>query len=163
MKNGVLARCGALILLTMTLAACQVTPTEQVILSTKPALELRAMQSRVFETNDKGKTLRAVVATLQDLGYSVDKIEPAAATVSATKLALLRMSVAVYQRNEKQLIVRSNALVIAVPGTNKQNQVDDPLFYQQRFFEPLSKAMFLSALQVQDTDDVPVPQTSKSQ
>jgi hypothetical protein len=161
MKTRSWSRYCAFLLLTVLLAACQATPTEQVILSTKPPLELRAMQSRIFDTSDKGKTLRAVVATLQDLGYSIDKIEPAAATVSATKLSLLRMSVAIYPRGEQQLVVRSNALVIAVAGTNKQNQVDDPAFYQQRFFEPLSKAMFLSALQIEDKDDVPVPQPAK--
>jgi hypothetical protein len=161
MKHGAWVRCCALLLLTAALAGCQATPTEQVILSTKPPLELRAMQSRVFDTEDKGKTLRAVVATLQDLGYSIDKVEPVAGTISATKLSLLRMSVAIYPRGEKQLVVRSNALVIAVAGTNKQNQVDDPAFYQQRFFEPLSKAMFLTALQVEDKDNVPIPQPAK--
>jgi hypothetical protein len=157
MSQGAPARFVAVLLLASSLAACQAAPAEQVILSSKPALELRTMQSRIFDTADKPKTLRAVVATLQDLGYAIDKIEPVAATVSATKLAQLRMSVAIYPRGENQLVVRSNALVIAVPGTTKQNQVDNPVFYQQRFFEPLSKAMFLSALQIEDKDDVPVP------
>ena len=31
-------------------------------------------------------------------------------------------------------------------------QVDDPAFYQQRIFEPLAKAMFLTALQIEDKD-----------
>ena len=150
-------RVAPVILLAVLLAACQPQGQEQIILSKKSPVELRSMQSRLFDTTDKDKALRAVVATLQDLGYSIDKIEPNAATVSGTKLASLRISVAIYPRGETQLVVRSNALVIVAPGTLKENQVDDPAFYQQRFFEPLSKAMFLAALQIEDKDDVPAP------
>jgi hypothetical protein len=39
--------------------------------------------------------------------------------------------------------------MILMPGL-KNTQVDDPLFYQQRFFEPLSKTIFLTALPASD-------------
>ena len=145
-----------LLLAGIFLSACQ-TPQQEIILSKKSPIELRAMQSRVFDTSDKRQMLRTVVSTLQDLGYSIDKIEPTAWTVSATKLAALRMSVAIYPRGQSQLVVRSNAVVARAPGALQKNQVDDPAFYQQRFFEPLSKAIFLRALQIEDGDDVPLP------
>ena len=38
-------------------------------------VEKRSYQSRVFDTNDKQKVLRAVIATLQDLGFVIDKAD----------------------------------------------------------------------------------------
>lgn len=134
-------------------AGCQTGRPDDVVLSTKSPVELRAMQSRAFETSDRRKTLRAVVATLQDLGYSVEKVEPDAGTVTATKLAILRLTASVYPRGSSRMIVRANALVKAQAQQNTRNQVDDPEFYLKYFFEPLSKAMFLSALEVQDGDE----------
>lgn len=129
------------------LAGCQNPNQPQLIMSTKGAVELRSMQSRAFDTTDRNKALRAVIATLQDLGYTIDKVEPAAGSVSATKLANLRLTATVNARGTSQTAVRANA-IFKLPGAD--TQVDDPLFYQQLFFEPLSKAMFLQALQVED-------------
>lgn len=137
------------ITILLGLAACQTTNQPKVILSTKSAVELRAMQSRAFDTPDGRKTLRAVLATLQDLGYTIDKVEPAAGSVSATKLSFLRLSTSVYPRGETQTLVRANAFVKTSPQA-VDNQVDDPEFYQKYFFDPLAKALFLSALQVED-------------
>ena len=49
-------------------------------------VELRQMQTREYETLDKRGTLRSVVATLQDLGFVIDKADYELATISATKL-----------------------------------------------------------------------------
>ncbi len=150
MSARLIVRLGVLVMLALGLSACQTgkqAPKE--IMSNKSAVELRAMQARAFETGDVNKTLRTVIATLQDLGYTIDKVEPAAGTVSGTKLAQLRITVTVYSRKPDRTIVRANAIVI-LPGS--ENQVDDPAFYQQYFFEPLSKALFLNALQVEDGD-----------
>lgn len=127
--------------------ACQHTG-ERIILSSKPAVELRAIQSRAFDTTDKLKMMRTIVSTLQDLGYKIDKVEPGAGSVSATKLSFLHLTASVYPRGTSQLMVRANAQVKTQQQT--ENQVDDPEFYQKFFFEPLSKAIFLTALQVED-------------
>ena len=145
-------------LLALCISACQHT-NERLILSSKPAVELRAIQSRAFDTTDQLKMMRAIIATLQDLGYKIDKVEPAAGSVSATKLAALKLSASVYPRGTTQLIVRSNAQV-KLPQQQQQNvetQVDDPEFYQKFFFEPLAKAIFLTALQVEDDADGAAP------
>jgi len=135
-----LAALGAVALI---LAACQTQPKD-VILSQKGAVELRAMQGRMFETGDRAKTIRTVIATLQDLGYGIEKVEAGAGTVSARKLHALQMTVSVFPRGDKQMIVRANAVVST---ETESSQVDAPEFYQQLFFEPLSKAMFLAANQ----------------
>lgn len=134
----------------LSLVACQTGPrAPKTIMSQKSAVELRAIQARAFETSDTGKVLRTVIATLQDLGYTIDKVEPAAGTVSGTKLARLRMTVSVYARGTNRTVVRANAIALL---KDAEGQVDDPVFYQQYFFDPLAQALFLNALQVEDTD-----------
>lgn len=134
-------------------SGCQTTQSH--IMSEKPALELRSMQSRVFETPDRNKVYRAIIYTFQDLGYSITKVEPEAGTVSASKLAMLWMTATVYPRGEERTIVRSNAIVKMMPTAPNGYQVDNPEFYQQRFFEPLEKALFLTALQIEDPEILP--------
>jgi len=96
-------------------------------------------------------TLRAVIATLQDLGYTIGKVEPDAGTVSADKFGYLLLTATVYPRGETQLIVRANVIVAVL--VQQKTQVDSPEFYQKLFFEPLSQAMFLTALQVEEAPE----------
>jgi hypothetical protein len=81
------------------------------------------------------------MATLQDLGFVIDKADATLGTVSATKLKryALRMTVTVRPRGETQLLVRANAQYDV-------QSVTDPEPYQQ-FFTSLEKAMFLTAHQ----------------
>ena len=86
--------------------------------------------------------LRTVIATLQDLGFIIDKADANLGTISATKLDRynLRLTVIVMPRGESQLSVRANAQYEIYP-------VEDPEPYQQ-FFDSLAKAIFLTAHQV---------------
>lgn len=143
---------------SVALLGCQTPGADQVLLSKKPAVELRAMQGRIFETGDRAKVMRATIATLQDQGYSIVKVESGAGSIKASKLAILEVSASVFPRGDKQIVVRANAIVKTPDGSS---QVDDPAFYQQRFFEPLSKALFLTALSEPDpgrTDDTSKPE-----
>jgi hypothetical protein len=139
-----------LIVAAALLSAC-VQPQSEITLSKKGAVELRAIQSRAFDTDDRNRVFRGIIATFQDLGYSILKVEPEAGTVTANKRAALMMTATAYPRDKVRMIVRANAILTLgqqVPG----HQVDSPEFYQQRFFEPLSKAIFLQALQIEDAD-----------
>ncbi len=92
-------RIALLSLMTLTTFGCAMAPKDlPVIASTKSPLELRAMQSRQFDTHDRSKTVRTVIAALQDLGYNIDKVDASSGTVTATKLAVLRLSAAVAPR-----------------------------------------------------------------
>lgn len=144
---------GLVLVSAVLLSGCQTTKSN--IMSAKPALELRAMQSRLFETPDQDRVYRAIIYTFQDLGYSITKVEPEAGTVSANKLAQLRMTATVYPRGEERTMVRSNAIVKIHPNHPQGYQVDSPEFYQQRFFEPLEKSLFLTALQIEDPETIP--------
>jgi len=102
-------------------------------------VQLRAIQSRAFDTTDRSRTLRTVMATLQDLGFVVDSADEILGSVSATKLDryAMRMTVTVRERGAAQLLVRGNAQF-------NNRVVSDPEPYQQ-FFAALEKAMFLDA------------------
>jgi len=116
--------------------------TKQVLATKGSQVKLRSIQTRAFDTTDKEKMLRTVIATLQDLGFIVDKADDVLGAVSATKLEryTLRMTVSVRPRGETQLLVRANAQY-------NITAVEDPEPYQQ-FFDSLSKAIFLTAHQV---------------
>jgi len=128
-----------LVLTCLIFSGCT-NPTDT-LLSSDSQVKLRSMQSRRFETNDKIKTLRTVMATLQDLGFVIDKADDVLGSVSATKLDryALRMTVNVrpYDESGNQLIVRANAQY-------NLKAIEDPEPYQQ-FFEAFEKAMFLTA------------------
>jgi len=128
--------------LVAAVGACQTDSRDQVLATTKSQVELRSIQTRVFDTSDKEKALRTVMATLQDLNFVLDKADSILGSVSGTKLDgyQLRMTVTVRPRGETQMLVRANAQYNVHP-------VEDPEPYQQ-FFVALERAMFLTAQQV---------------
>ncbi len=124
------------------ICGCASTSDKKLLETEKGQVELRQIQSRGFETTDREKTLRTVMATLQDLGFVIDKADATLGTVTATKLDryALRMTVTVRPRGDKQLLVRASAQY-------NERAVVEPGPYQQ-FFNALSKSMFLEAQQV---------------
>ena len=81
------------------------------LLDSENQVKLRQIQSRRFDTNDKKKTLRTAMATLQDLGFVIDDADDILGSVSATKLNRyqLRMTVTVRPYGEEQMVVRASA------------------------------------------------------
>jgi exosome complex RNA-binding protein Csl4 len=126
----------------LMLAGCQTDSRQQILATTKSQVELRSFQTRAFDTTDKEKTLRTVMATLQDLSFVLDKADAVLGTVSGTKLDgyQLRITVTVRPRGETQMLVRANAQY-------NITAVEDPEPYQQ-FFAALGRAMFLTAHEV---------------
>ncbi|HKB59487.1 MAG TPA: hypothetical protein VKC56_05505 [Gallionellaceae bacterium] len=126
------------LLLLALLAGCA-APPESHILEGEEQVKLRAMETRAFDTSDKNAVLRAVISTLQDLSFVIDKADADLGTVTATKLSgyRIRMTVTVRPGAGKQLLVRASAQYNLKP-------IEDPEVYQ-RFFAALSKALFLQA------------------
>ena len=120
-------------------ASCQTDSKRQILYTDKSQVALRAVQTRAFDTLDRNRMLRAVIATLQDLGFVVDKADETLGTVSATKLDRyrMRMTVTLRTRGGRQIAVRANAQYDLVA-------VSDAKPYQQ-FFAALEKAMFLTS------------------
>jgi len=122
----------------LALAACAPQQaTDPFVPSTKPATELRAMQTRIVDA-DRQTTARGVVATLQDLGYRITRADADTGTISATRLTGLRLAATVEERGRNQSTVRANASVL---GVGRETQVDDPNFYRSNFFVPLGNTM----------------------
>lgn len=105
-------------------------------------IAVRQMQTREYDTLDKRDTLRSILATLQDLGFVIDKADYDLATITATKLQdyEIRMTVTVRERDAERLAVRANARFNETP-------IEDPRSYQD-FFAALDKAMFLTLHEV---------------
>ncbi len=136
-RNLFLVMLGAVLLLGCASSIDQVMKTDQ------SAVQLRSYQERAFDTADKEQTLRSVIATLQDLGFVLDKADLDLGVVSATKLSgyQLRVTVTVRPRGSSQMLVRANA-------QQGELAVEDPKPYQD-FFAALEKSMFLTAHQVE--------------
>lgn len=130
------------VLAVLVMAGC-VSTQGRLLDSESSQVQLRNIQTRAFDTTEREKTLRIVIATLQDLGFVIDKADAVLGTVTATKLNryALRITVTVRPRGDTQLWVRANAQYELTP-------VVDPAPYQQ-FFTSLQKAMFLDAHQVE--------------
>jgi len=131
-----------LILPLLLAAACNYSHKE-LLKAPEEQAALRTMQTRIYDTTDEQTTLRAVIATLQDLGFVIDDANAMLGIVSATKFAggVTRVQVAVKRHGEKQISVRASALAGTRPVT-------DPAAYQE-FFASLSKGMFLSAHEIE--------------
>lgn len=131
----------ALLAVALPVAACRIDSQDEVLATSRSQLQLRSVETRAFDTTDRAAILRAVIATLQDLGFIVDRADETIGTVTATKLSgyALRMTVTLRPVG-KRILVRAS-------GQYNLEAVTDPQPYQQ-FFAALSKAMFLQANQV---------------
>jgi hypothetical protein len=112
---------------------------ERVLDSKTETLRTRSIQTRVFDTAERERTLRDVIASLADLGFWVEKADATLGVVKGSKSGLT-LTVTVSLRGPAQVVVRANA-------QRQMYSVEDPEAYQ-RFFAALEKAMFLTAHQV---------------
>ena len=121
-----------------SLAGCG-TSSRQLTEMEDSQVNLRTVQSRAFDSTDKNRMLRTVIATLQDFGYVMDKADEELGVITATRLdgGTQRITVTVRPRGETQLLVRANML-------RGRRAVTDLQTYQN-FFTSLSKSIFLDA------------------
>ena len=133
------------ILISLVCSGCAtgVASRGQLLETSESQIKLRSIQTRAFDTSDKKKMLRTVISTLQDLDFVIDRADPTLGSVTGSKFSsnrVLKMSVTVRPRGEKQLLVRASTQY----GIKA---IEDPEPYQD-FFNALGKAMFLTAHQV---------------
>lgn len=147
--NRKLITLGAALLGAALLTGCATNPALAVFENSSSQVQLRSYQTRAFDTIDREKTLRTVIATMQDLGFVIDKADATLGSVSGTKLANyeLRMTVTVRTHGATQLLVRANAQ-FADPRRNvPAKAIEDPAPYRD-FFTALAKSLFLEAQDV---------------
>lgn len=123
-------------IILLLLGGCATAPPDVTGAGTQ--LQIRQIQTREYDTLDKQMTMRSVVATLQDLGFTIDEADLELGTVTATRLHeyTMRMTVTVMPRSEDRVAVRANARI-------GEHSVQDAATYQD-FFVVLDKAMFLT-------------------
>jgi hypothetical protein len=114
------------------------TTTPADVIGPGTQLQLRQIQTREYDTLDKQMTMRSVIATLQDLGFTIDQAHLDLGTVTATRLHAytMRMTVTVVEKGDERISVRANARI-------DESGVQDAATYQD-FFVVLDKAMFLT-------------------
>ena len=130
------------VLLCLALAGCASNAPD--VTGSNQSLDTRELQTREYDTLDKNMTLRSVVATLQDLGFTISNADAGIGTVTATRLYqhkryetyVMRMTVTVRERDGERIAVRANARL-------NDEAIDKPQTYQD-FFAALDKSMFLT-------------------
>jgi hypothetical protein len=130
-------------ILATTILACG-AKHKNILETGQSQVNLRSMQSRVFDTTDRERLLKTIIATLQDLAFLIDDADMDLGTVSGTRTSeyFMRITVSVRPRGDHQNIVRANA-------QHNLEIVEDPEPYQA-FFSALSKSLFLEAHLVDD-------------
>ncbi len=111
--------------------------TTRALDSQQSQVQTRNYQTKSFDTSDKKNVLRNVIATMQDLGFIIEKADETLGTVSGYSFKnKTNMTVTVRQQG-KQCIVRANAEI-------NNTAVTEPLAYQN-FFNALAQSLFLTA------------------
>lgn len=117
---------------------------DDVLGTTQTQVQMRNYQSRMFDTSDKSMVLRAVVSTMQDLGFIIERADEKLGTVSGTSYVInnaSKLTVSVRAVNDKQVVVRAN-------GQVGLKALDNPIPYQN-FFNALGQSLFLEAHEVE--------------
>lgn len=124
------------------LAACQMDSRDQVLATGNTQVAQRAISTRAFDTADRNAVFRAALATLQDLGFVIDRADDVLGTVTATRAAgsVVRFTVTVRPLSGNRTAVRAS-------GQHNLEALTDPLPFQ-RFFNALSQALFLAANEI---------------
>ena len=127
---------------TLTFSGCATT-SYKAFETKESAVKARSIQTRAFDATDKKMMMQSVISTMQDLDFVIDKADFLLGSVTGSKFlgnAIVKMTVTIRPRGEKQLLVRVNAQY----GIKS---IEDPETYQD-FFVSLEKALFLTAHKV---------------
>lgn len=122
-------------LIVIVLAACVATPYD--LAGSAASLEIRSVQTREYDNLDQPMMMRAVIATLQDFGFTIDQADTSLGIVTGTRAetSAMRITVTVAQVAPDKVSVRANARL-------GENSIKAAETYQD-FFVALDKAMFL--------------------
>ncbi len=131
-----------MLIAVLLLFGCASTTQRVLDADDETQLQKRSYESHVFDTADRDRVLRATIATLQDLGFVIDRADVLIGTVSATKWSgyQIKITVSVRAKGSDRVMVRANAQY-------NINPIDDPKQYQD-FFTSLEKSLFLAAHEV---------------
>ena len=148
-------RSGASWLLLLVLAGCAPTAEQQAaaFAPSGSASSIRARQSRQFDTVDRALMLQSTIATLQDLGFTIEESQADTGVVVGSRLGngRVRAQVTIGAMPQKggttvrvifQRIVPRPGAMLPFGET-----LDDPALYQG-FFERVAQSAFLTAHEI---------------
>ena len=126
-----------------SLLACAAPPKPEpdLLAPTEEQMKLRSYQTRTFDIVDRQKAMRAVIATLQDLGFIIERANEPLGLVTAARFQepnyydIIAVTVTVRPQKGERMMIRANAIYNNAP-------IEDPKAYQN-FFATLQRALFL--------------------
>lgn len=131
--------------LILLLAACSgVRISDNALRSDLPAAQLTAVEARSFATADKTAVIRAVAATLLEAGFVLDRVDPDGKLWGSAETDVFSFKVVatVVPRGAGTTVVR----FVTDKGQGRDIiEVDDPKFYEDKFFKPLAENLRLPA------------------
>jgi hypothetical protein len=117
-------------------------PKPDLLAPTEAQMKLRSYQSRTFEIGSRNRAMRAVIASLQDLGFIIERANEPLGLVTAARFAepryydVIGVTVTVRPQGEDSMQIRINAIFNNKP-------IEDPEVYQN-FFATLQRSLFLA-------------------
>ena len=134
---------GVLLAGTLFLHGCAAPEVKQDLFApTDAQMKIRSLQTRTFDLTDRNAAIRGAIASLQDLGFIIERANEGLGLVTAARFAepnyydVVTVTVTVRQETVEKMSIRANAIYNNKP-------IDDPKVYQN-FFAALQRTLFLS-------------------
>jgi hypothetical protein len=115
-------------------------PSADLLAPTDAQMKIRSVQTRSFDMKDRQTAMRGVIASLQDLGFIIERANEPLGLVTAARFAepnfydVVGVTVTVRQESEGKMMIRANAIYNNKP-------IEDPKVYQN-FFATLERSLF---------------------
>lgn len=115
-------------------------PRQDLLAPTEAQMKIRSVQTRTLDVPDRQQAMRAVITSLQDLGFIIERANEPLGLVTAARFAepnfydVLGVTVTVRPEGEGRMTVRANAIYNNKP-------IEDPKVYQN-FFATLERSLF---------------------
>ena len=133
---------GILLVGVLSLHGCAAPEIPQDLLAlTEAQTKIRSVQTRTFDVTDRNAAIRAVIASLQDLGFIIERAYEGLGLVTAARFAepkfydVVTITVTVRQETAETMSIRANVIYNNKP-------IEDPKVYQN-FFAVLQRSLFL--------------------
>src|SRR5512147_833399 len=91
-------------------------PCPELLAPTEAQMKIRSAQTRTFDVKDRQVAMRSVIASLQDLGFIIERANEALGLVSAARFAepnyydVLGVTVTVRPQADGRMMIRANAI-----------------------------------------------------
>ena len=117
-------------------------PSQDLLALTEAQMKIRSIQTRTFDVKDRQLAMRGVIASLQDLGFIIERANEPLGLVTAARFAepnfydVVGVTVTVRQESAGRMTIRANAIYNNKP-------IEDPKVYQN-FFASLERSLFIT-------------------